>query len=141
MSRIHISHQISFSRCLLSIFVCKEANICISKFFKYKQMKSKPFYGFGDYIGKPVRGEMNIFFMVCKICTMNARLCETLDTCYRPEPSEVPSLFSLDTVRPRAAKQHTWQSPMMKKDFFLSAYYHLIVRSAVLSQLNSCLLS
>lgn len=29
-------------------------------------MKSKPFYGFGDYIGKQVRVEMNIFLWFVK---------------------------------------------------------------------------
>lgn len=42
---------------------------------------------------------------------MNARLCERLATWYRPEPFEVPSLLSPYTLRPRAAKQNTWQSP------------------------------
>lgn len=65
MARIHISHQISvFKMASLNFYVQgnKHLHFKVLQIKKKKKKKSKPFYGFGDYIGKQVRGEINIFF-------------------------------------------------------------------------------
>lgn len=78
-------------------------------------MKSKPFYGFGDFIGKQVRGEMNIFFTVRKKSfTMNARLCKRYDT-----------FFVSYSLRLSVAKQHKQRRPNdTNKERFL--YFSLL---------------
>lgn len=83
-------------------------------------MKSKPFYGFGDYIGKQVRAKWIFSYGLLKCFTMNARLCERIDTWHRPEPFEVPFAFSPHTLSSQTT--HMGESKMMmmmKNDFFI----------------------
>lgn len=61
MARIHISLQILFKMASLNFYVQGNKHLHF-KVLQIKINEKQTLYGFGDYAGKQVRVEMNIFY-------------------------------------------------------------------------------